>query len=108
MRVAFLVSSVGDTDLAKATIARLIEEKSADAIFLIPLSPTAVARTLDLKDNKIISLVSLEEITKQAGILSKDKISAIEAEAAQAANKVSQAVPGALLNVSRPVVVSTV
>ena len=79
MRLAFFVSSVGDTDLAKATISKLLEQ-SSDSIFIIPLTTTAVDRTKDLKDNKMISVVSIEEILKQPGLLAKDQLSEQEAE----------------------------
>lgn len=79
MKIAFFVSSVGDTDLAKATITKLIEQ-SSDSILIIPLTTTAVDRTKDLKD-PLISVVSIEEITKQTGLLTKDQISEQEAEA---------------------------
>jgi ribosomal protein L7/L12 len=80
MRIAFFVSSLGDTDLAKSTISTLIEKKSTDAIFIIPLTSTAIDRIQDLKDNKVITIVSLQEITKQDDSLVKDKISKQEAE----------------------------
>jgi hypothetical protein len=80
MKVAFFVSSAGDTDLAKATIATLVQQQTVNAIFIVPLTTTAIDRTKDLKDNPMISIISIEEITKQPGILAKDKISAEEAE----------------------------
>lgn len=49
MKIAFFVSSVGDTDLAKATISKIVEQ-SSDAILIIPLTTTAIDRTKDLKN----------------------------------------------------------
>jgi ribosomal protein L7/L12 len=80
VRIAFFVSSLGDTDLAKATISTLIEQKSTDVIFVIPLTTTAIDRIQDLKGHKVITTVSLNEITNQAGSLVKDTISKQEAE----------------------------
>lgn len=78
MKIAFFVSSVGDTDLAKATISKLIEQ-SSHSILMIPLTATAVDRTKDL-NHKLITVVSIEDITKQAGLLAKDQISVQEVE----------------------------
>lgn len=79
MKIAFFISSVGDTDLAKATISKLVMQ-STDTIIIIPLTATALDRTKDLMDNKIISVVTIEEITKQVGLLAKDQISEQEIE----------------------------
>lgn len=73
MKLAFFVSSVGDTDLAKATIAKIVAQ-STDKILIIPLTTTAFDRVKDLNDNKMISVVSIEEITRQTGLLAKDQI----------------------------------
>lgn len=78
MKIAFFVSSVGDTDLAKATIAKMAEF-SRDSILIIPLTVTAIDRTKDL-NNELISVVSIDEITKHTGLLVKDQISEQDAE----------------------------
>jgi len=70
----FFVSSVGDTDLAKATIKRLIEQNILDLAFVIPLTTTAEKQTEDLREMKQVNRVSLSEITEQADILSKKRI----------------------------------
>jgi len=61
MTVAFFVSSIGDTDLAKATITKLIDQKFVNPHFLKPLTTIAAKRTEDLIGNKLISRVSLDE-----------------------------------------------
>lgn len=80
MPIAFFVSSLGDTDLAKATITKLIEQKSKDSFFLIPLTTTAATRTDDMKGNGLITRVTLDQITKQQDSLTKNKISNQELE----------------------------
>ncbi|MCD6038817.1 MAG: Uncharacterized protein K0S27_217 [Gammaproteobacteria bacterium] len=75
MRLVFFVSSFGDTDLAKSTIGRLIEQKSVDSIFVVPLTATAVNRTEDLIGSEKVFRVSLNEITQRPGILLEDKMS---------------------------------
>jgi hypothetical protein len=80
MPIAFFVSSLGDTDLAKAAITKLLEQNSKDTIFVIPLTPTAVTRTEDLTGNNLISRVSIEHITEQKDILTKHQISLEELE----------------------------
>lgn len=75
MIVAFFVSSLGDTDLAKSTIIRLIEQKSVDSIFLVPMTETAVKHTEDLAGNEMVSRVSLDEITQRPAVLLEDRIS---------------------------------
>lgn len=80
MRLAFFVSSIGDTDLAKATIAK-IREQSCHEIFIIPLTTTAIDRTKDLKNTEMVSIISIEEITKEAGLLLKDTITEQQVEA---------------------------
>jgi len=80
MKIAFFVSSVGDTDLAKATISKLIEQHSPESILVIPLTTTAVDRIKDLKGAPI-SVISIEVIAKQAGLLTNEQISEQEAEA---------------------------
>lgn len=80
MKIAFLISSVGDTDLAKATIAKIVAQ-STDTIIVIPLTATAFDRTKDLQGTKNISVVSIEEITKQEGFFARDQISEQEIEA---------------------------
>ena len=60
MKTAFFVSSLGDTDLAKATMTKLLEHNSEDTIFVIPLTATAVTRTDDLTGNDYISRHSIK------------------------------------------------
>lgn len=75
MPIAFFVSSIGDTDLAKATITKLKEQNSKDIIFLIPLTSIAISRTDDITENDQISRVSIDQITKQSAILSENLVS---------------------------------
>lgn len=79
MNFAFFISSVGDTDLAKATIANLLEQSLSKSIVVIPLTKTAVDRIADL-NHAVISIKSIDEITKRAGLLLQDKISEHDAE----------------------------
>ncbi len=80
MRIAFFTSSLGDTDLAKATITRLLEQNSENSIFLIPLGAAASTRTEDLIKANSISRVLLTEIISQPDALSKNKLSDEELE----------------------------
>lgn len=75
MRIAFFVSSIGDTDLAKATIHKLIDQESVELISLIPLTIAAEKRTEDLITNKRVFRISLDEIIQKPDVLSQDKIS---------------------------------
>jgi hypothetical protein len=75
MRIAFFVSSIGDTDLAKATISKLADQESVELISIISLTTAADKRTEDLIGNKRISRISLNEITQRADALSNDKVS---------------------------------
>lgn len=80
MRIAFFVSSLGDTDLAKATIDRLLEKKSKDPLFIIPLTAVAAARTEDMIGNDQIYRVTLDKVLMQENGLSKNEITHEELE----------------------------
>lgn len=69
--LAFFVSSAGDTDLAKSTIEKLIEQDSKNTIFVIPLTTTAADRTKSMTG---IKHVSLADITNQTNMLSQKQI----------------------------------
>lgn len=60
--LAFFVSSAGDTNLAKKTIAELIEQKVENPLFLIPLTKVAEDCTQDLVGNTALSRVLLKDI----------------------------------------------
>lgn len=57
MRSAFFVSSAGDTDLAKATIAQMRAMRYAEEIFIIPLTQTAIDRTQTVIDASVKRVV---------------------------------------------------
>lgn len=78
MQIAFFVSSLGDTELAKSTIARLIEKNLNDTIFIIPLTPTAVSHTDDFIKNNQINRVSIDKITLNADTLIQNRLSSDE------------------------------
>lgn len=77
MPTLFFVSSVGDTDLAKATIAKLIETTTKDPVFIVPVTLTAQERIKDLSHFPSVTQISLAAITEQKDILSKKEISAV-------------------------------
>ncbi|MBX9586567.1 MAG: hypothetical protein K2X50_04850 [Gammaproteobacteria bacterium] len=77
-KIAFIVSSVGDTDLAKATIMRLLELGIKDPIFMIPVATAAANRLADLNSNPQIKITSLDKIIQQPDALTKKKISSAE------------------------------
>lgn len=79
MPIAFFVSSIGDTDLAKATISKLVEQK-VDKIFLIPITSTAAKRTEDLIDTVGVVRLPLSEIILKGEILSTEKMDSEELE----------------------------
>lgn len=79
MKLAFFVSSAGDTDLAKATITTLMQQ-SHDQIFLIPLTTTAVDRINDLRSKDNIRTISIDEIVGQAGLLAQDTLTIEQSE----------------------------
>lgn len=74
VKIAFFVSSAGDSNLAKAVIAKLIKQ-STDPVLVIPLTQTGIDCTKDLKEDKAISVVSIDEIVKETSLLAKNQIS---------------------------------
>lgn len=74
MRIAFFMSSLGDTDLAKATAIKLTEQSQNNLIFLIPLTAVAKKRTEDMIGNNQIFIVPIENITEGDKILSRNQI----------------------------------
>jgi len=69
---AFFISSAGDTDLAKATIAQMRSTGYAEEIFVIPLTQTAIDRTQTINDAStkriIIPAIFDEEIADEAAL----------------------------------------
>lgn len=80
MKIAFFVGSIGDTDLAKATIAKLIEQQFVDSIFVIPLTAVATKRTEDLVGKGRITLLTLQTLVSQAATPSNKLLSHDELE----------------------------
>ena len=78
MRLAFFVSSLGDTHLAKATITQLIDNQSCEMIFLNPLTYSALRLTDDFPTNNKISIIPINKITNQDDTLSRNQISSVE------------------------------
>lgn len=68
MSKLFIVSSVGDTDLAKETIKRLLASGYSDPIFILPLTGTASKRVSDLHENPILKILALEGILRSSEI----------------------------------------
>jgi hypothetical protein len=68
MSKLFIVSSVGDTDLAKETIKRLLASGYSDPIFILPLTSTASKRVNDLHESPILKILALEEILRSSEI----------------------------------------
>jgi len=62
MNIAFFISSAGDTDLAKATIAKLAEQQPQSILYLIPLTTIAEKRTQEYISKDGIHRVLFEEI----------------------------------------------
>lgn len=75
MSIAFFVSSIGDTDLAKATINKLIEKGLDKPIYLIPITSVAEKRTEDLMAQVNIKRIKLAEILKQDNLVATQKLS---------------------------------
>jgi hypothetical protein len=76
----FFVSSIGDTDLAQATIDKLLEMQVEDSIFLVPVTLVAQNRIKNLMVSPRVEQLSLADIVKQPDILSKKQITAAELE----------------------------
>ena len=75
MKIAFFTSSLGDTDLAKATIAQLIELGVKNTLFIVPLTAAAATRTEEYVGHQQISRLTLAEILSQPDALSKKRLS---------------------------------
>lgn len=63
MKLLFLVSSIGDTDLAKETISRLITPQSKLSCTLIPLTSVATKRIENFIDLPCVNIKMLSDIT---------------------------------------------
>jgi len=75
MIIAFFTSSVGDTDLAKATISRLLAMGLKSPMLVIPLSAAAASRTEEYAGHGQIVRLTLAEILGDGEALSKKRLS---------------------------------
>jgi hypothetical protein len=73
MSIVFFVSSVGDTDLAIATINTLLYEEFKEPIIVVPLTQIAIDRTKPISSN--VKLCSLIDITSEKNIYSEKNFS---------------------------------
>lgn len=79
MGIAFFVSSIGDTDLAKATLSKLKEQNSTEIMIVVPLTLTAINRTEDIMVSDKIFRYSIDQIMQQPSA-SRNELSLEELE----------------------------
>jgi len=80
MPIAFFVSSVGDTDLAIATISEMLAQGFKDKVFLIHLTNIAEKRTDNLKNTIQVVKKNIYEIFGQKEFDAKKQVEADELE----------------------------
>lgn len=76
MKIAFFVSSLGDTDLAIDTIHTLLDLNQGHSLFLIPLTTAAATRTLNPIGDNAVCRITLDNLIHQPAALTQNQISA--------------------------------
>ncbi|STX50760.1 Uncharacterised protein [Legionella busanensis] len=74
MALAFFISSIGDSDLAKKTIEYLQTTGFSDELYVIPLTLVAKDRVKDLKFEDKLHLANLDTITEKPNIYTNNRL----------------------------------
>ncbi|MGQ3888235.1 hypothetical protein ACQUW5_04265 [Legionella sp. CNM-1927-20] len=74
MALAFFISSIGDSDLAKKTIEHLQSTGFSDDLYVIPLTLVAKDRVKDLTFKDKLHLASLDTITEKPNIYTYNRL----------------------------------
>ncbi|KTC84214.1 hypothetical protein [Legionella brunensis] len=74
MALAFFISSIGDSDLAKKTVEFLQSNGFSDNLYVIPLTLIAKDQVKDLTFNNKLHLINLDAITEKPNIYTYNRL----------------------------------